>query len=103
MDQRPQADDPDLVALCRRHKVRRLDLFGSAANDSFDPSRSDLDFLVEFEPLEPRAYARAYFGLRRDLIALFDREVDLVTAPSLKNPYFREQVMAERRLLFEAA
>ena len=83
--------------------MRRLDLFGSATHEGFDPARSDLDFLVEFEPLEPRAYAKAYFGLRKDLMALFDREVDLVTAPSLKNPYFREQVMAERRLLFEAA
>ena len=102
-DERPKAGDPDLVALCRRHKVRRLDLFGSAANDSFDPARSDLDFLVEFEPFEAGGYFDAYFNLREGLEALFGRKVDLVTLPSLKNPYFREQVMAERRLLFEAA
>ena len=39
-----------LTDLCRRFGVRRLELFGSAATDAFDPSRSDLDFLVEFLP-----------------------------------------------------
>jgi len=99
----PRPDELALAALCRRHRVRRLDLFGSAAAGAFHPARSDLDFLVEFEPLEPVAYADAFFGLREDLQALFGREVDLVTLPSLKNPYFTRQVMAERRLLFEAA
>jgi len=40
----------ELRELCRRFHVRRLDLFGSATGDDFDPARSDLDFLVEFEP-----------------------------------------------------
>jgi predicted nucleotidyltransferase len=39
----------ELRALCRRFHVRRLDLFGSAARGDFDPERSDVDFLVEFE------------------------------------------------------
>ena len=41
----------ELKELCRRYRVRRLDVFGSAATSrGFDPQRSDLDFLVEFEP-----------------------------------------------------
>jgi predicted nucleotidyltransferase len=40
-----------LAELCRRFHVRRLEVFGSAARgEDFDPSRSDADFLVEFEP-----------------------------------------------------
>ena len=39
----------ELRELRRRFHVRRLELFGSAAGDDFDPARSDLDFLVEFE------------------------------------------------------
>ena len=39
----------EISALCRRYGVRRLELFGSAATEVFDPPRSDLDFLVEFE------------------------------------------------------
>lgn len=40
-----------LTELCRRHGVRRLDVFGSAARGiDFDPARSDTDLLVEFGP-----------------------------------------------------
>src|SRR4051794_32889922 len=46
-----------VAALCRRFNVRRLDLFGSAATGRFDPGHSDLDLLVEFEPMSPGAYA----------------------------------------------
>ena len=40
----------EIAALCRRHQVQRLDLFGSAATGDFDPESSDLDFLVTFLP-----------------------------------------------------
>jgi len=52
-------DDP-----CRKFRVRRLDLFGSATTGNSDPARSDVDLLVEFEAMPPGAYAAAYFGLR---------------------------------------
>lgn len=39
----------ELVELCRRHGVARLEVFGSAARGTdFDPQTSDADFLVEF-------------------------------------------------------
>jgi predicted nucleotidyltransferase len=94
------ANLPALRALCRRFHVRRLDLFGSAATGRFDPARSDLDFLVEFGDLPPGAYAKAYFGLLEGLQALFQREIDLLTEPSIENPYLRRQIEAERRPLF---
>ena len=38
-----------LIALCRRYDVGRLEVFGSAARGfDFDPAASDADFLVEF-------------------------------------------------------
>lgn len=96
-------DEMKLSALCRRFSVRRLDQFGSVGTDRFDPDRSDLDFIVEFEPLEPTNYADAYFGLREGLISLFGRPVDLVTEASLANPYFRSRVLADRQILFQAS
>lgn len=91
-----------LDALCRRFRVSRLDLFGSATHDGFDDERSDVDLLVEFEPMPSGGYADAYFGLREELKALFGREVDLVTEPALKNPYLRHRIVSERRTLFLA-
>ena len=92
----------ELSALCRRFGVRRLDLFGSAARGDFDPARSDLDFLYEFEPQPPGGYARAFFGLKESLELLFDRPVDLVSAAAIRNPYLRESIELTKAPLYEA-
>jgi predicted nucleotidyltransferase len=91
-----------LETLCRHFRVRRLELFGSAASKEFDPETSDLDFLVDFEELEPEAYADTYFGLLEGLSALFQRKVDLVMPSAVKNPYFLESIERSRTLLYAA-
>lgn len=88
--------------LCRRYQVRRLELFGSAAAGGFDPRSSDLDFLVEFKELEPDECADAYFGLLEELQKLFRRNVDLVVARAVKNPYLLESIQRSRALLYAA-
>lgn len=90
----------EIAALCRRFGVRRLDLFGSAATGRFDPAKSDLDFLVEFEEMPPGKYAKACFGLHEGLEQLFGRSVDLLTKPALANPYLRRQIESEKRILY---
>lgn len=92
----------ELEALCRRHGVRRLELFGSAATGEDRPVESDLDFLVEFDPLPPGGYADAYFGFLESLEDLFGRPVDLVVASAIKNPYFLEAVKRSKTLLYAA-
>ncbi|HEY5047031.1 MAG TPA: nucleotidyltransferase domain-containing protein, partial [Rhizomicrobium sp.] len=74
--------------------------FGSAARGEFDSVKSDLDFLVSFAPLPPARYADSYFGFRAELGRLFGRRIDLVTEPSIVNPWFRARVESERRNLF---
>lgn len=91
-----------LADLCRRHGVVRLELFGSAATGADDTAHSDLDFLVEFQPLPEGRYADAYFGLLEGLESLFDRPVDLVVTSAIKNRYFRESVDRTKTLLYAA-
>jgi len=93
-------DRPALEDLCRKFRVRRLNLFGSAATGTLDPARSDVDLLVEFEAMPPSAYAAAYFGLRAAAETLLGRPVDLVTEAALANPYLRRRIEGERRALF---
>ncbi len=90
----------ELERVCRRRRVHRIELFGSAARPDFDPARSDLDFLVTFQELDLDQYADAYFGLLEDLQALFQRPVDLVVASAIQNPYFRQAVESTRTLLY---
>jgi uncharacterized protein len=91
-----------VAALCRQYHVRQLALFGSALLGDFDPEHSDLDFLVEFEPLAPGTYADTYFDLIEALEQLFGRPVDLVIKSAIKNPYFRESVERNQALLYAA-
>ena len=92
----------EIATLCGRFSVARLEVFGSAADGTFDPGRSDVDFLVEFEPLGPGPLADAYFGLLAEFERIFQRKVDLVTLKAIRNPYFLRGVNETRRLLYAA-
>jgi len=91
-----------LADLCRRFHVRRLYVFGSAADDRFEPERSDLDFLVQMERREPTgSYADRFLDFAEALEQLFERRVDLVSEESIRNPYFRREVEATREIVYE--
>jgi predicted nucleotidyltransferase len=94
---------PEIVALCQRHHVRRLELFGSATGDGFRPAASDLDFLVEFAPLSSADHADSYFGLLHDLEDLFARQVDLLERGPIRNPYLLSSIDESKVVLYEAA
>jgi predicted nucleotidyltransferase len=92
-----------LKKLCRRFHVCQLELIGSAlASEEFNLKESDLDFLVEFQPLKPGEYADTYFGLLEALENLFARHVDLVMVRAVKNPYFLESINKNRKVLYAA-
>lgn len=93
----------EIAAACRRHRVRRLEAFGSAVTGGFDPLTSDVDLLVEFLPLRPGERADAYFGLLEDLQTILGRRVDLVMPRAIRNRYFHEAIRDSRKVLYVAA
>jgi predicted nucleotidyltransferase len=92
----------NLVAACGRFGVRRLEVFGSAATGDFDPSSSDIDFLIEFDDHSAKNLFYRYFGLKDALELLFGRSVDLVMVGALRNPYFIDSVNQTRELVYAA-
>ena len=82
----------EIAELCRKHHVRRLSVFGSAARDDFDPERSDVDLRIEFDSDAIDRYADNYFDLQDALEELFQRKVDILSSPTIHNPYFRNAV-----------
>ncbi|MBK6933392.1 MAG: nucleotidyltransferase domain-containing protein [Saprospirales bacterium] len=82
---------PGIAALCEKHGVSALFLFGSALTEHFRPD-SDLDFLVTFSQVSPAEYADNFFDFRDELSALFQRKIDLVESQTLNNPYFKKIV-----------
>jgi predicted nucleotidyltransferase len=94
----------ELRTLCRRFHVRRLEIFGSAARGTdFDPARSDLDFLVEFERNAAEALSlKSFFDFKEALEKLFGRSVDLIEPAAIKNPYLKASIERSRETLFAA-
>ena len=91
-----------IADICRRFRVRRLAVFGSAARGKdFDPERSDVDFLVAFEPTES-ASLDDYLALRDALAAAVGRTVDLVVESSVRNPFIRANIDRAAETLYGA-
>jgi uncharacterized protein len=93
----------EIEALCERHGVERLALFGSALRDDFDPETSDLDFSVKFSPMTPEEHAASYFGFVEDLEKLFGRRVDLVEIGAVRNPYLRRSIEEVQETVYATA
>ncbi len=90
----------EIAALRSRFGVQKLEVFGSAADGSFDPSRSDIDFLVEFSPDDVGSLFHRYFGMQQSLEELFGRKIDLLTASALRNPYLISAVNKSRKTIY---
>lgn len=90
----------EIAALCRSYRVRRLEVFGSAARArDFDPAYSDADFLVEFAP---DSDMQTYFELQTRLAELLGRPVDLVDPSTVRNPYIRAGIDRSREVIYGA-
>jgi len=93
----------DVRILCEKYRVKRLAVFGSAVKGTFDPKRSDLDFVVEFFP-QPRAgWGDVSYQLQEELETLFGRDVDLVERRNVRNPYFLKVLELSEHPLYDAA
>ena len=88
-----------IAEFCRHNRIHRLALFGSVLRDDFTPE-SDVDVLVVFEP-GTRVGLR-FFGMERELSEILGHKVDLNT-PGFLSKYFRDEVIAEAEVLYDAA
>jgi predicted nucleotidyltransferase len=93
-------DREALRAVCRRHRIRRLSLFGSVLQGT-SRSDSDVDLLVEFEPdAKPNLLTMAEIELELSPL-LEGRKVDLRTAQDLSR-YFRDEIVRTAQVQYEA-
>ncbi len=83
---------PEIEAICQRHHIRRLAVFGSYARGESRPE-SDIDVLVEFEK-DAKIGFLELARIQRELSELFQRSVDLVPVSGLKT-LIREEVLRE--------
>lgn len=77
-----EVPDEALGEMCRKWKIRRLELFGSARTGRLGPD-SDIDLLAEFEADEQWSLMDLA-GAEEEFALLFGRRVDLVDRKSLE-------------------
>jgi predicted nucleotidyltransferase len=94
---------PAIQQICLSHQVKYLWAMGSVLTDQFG-DHSDVDLLYELDrtAISDAAYLPNLDGFIEALLNLFEgRQIDLIHYPSLKNPYFIEEVEETKVLLYE--
>jgi predicted nucleotidyltransferase len=92
----------EIIALCDKHNISELYVFGSVLTDSFTKD-SDIDFLVRFGEVDLFEYFDNYMEFKESLESLFDRTVDLVEMQTLKNPILKRSIDNKKTLLYGRA
>lgn len=89
-----------LRAICLRHKIRKLSLFGSVLRDDFGPD-SDVDVLVEFQPGHTPGWE--IVDIQDELSNLFgERRVDMVN-PRYLNHRLKNRILGSTLVQYEAS
>ena len=76
--------------------------FGSVLRSDFDPQRSDVDVLVEFEPQVASSFAN-FLDLKEALEGLLRRPVDLVELHTIRNRRLRHYIEQSKSPVYAAA
>lgn len=85
---------------CQRWKIVEFALFGSVLRDDFSPD-SDVDVLLRFE--ENTGWSLYdVVDMKDELKTMFGREVDVVEKEAIRNPYRRNILLEERKVLYAA-
>lgn len=104
----------EIIRICRRYGVARLDLFGSGARGyDFDPETSDADFVFVLTPPLLPGLAKRVVGFHADLAEAMGRKVDLLRSDTpdgsaeerlrmIRNPYRRAAIGRDLETVYAA-
>lgn len=92
----------EIISLCKKHKVKAISVFGSAARNSMTAT-SDIDFLVQFsDDIDVLDYADNYFSFLEGLEQITGRKIDLLSVNSLRNPVLKQEINRSKIDLYAA-
>ena len=91
----------DVIAeFCRRWKIVRLELFGSALRDDFGPD-SDLDFLYTFA--DDASWGLDFVTIGDELSGIVGRPVDLISRRAVERSHNwirRKAILASAQVIY---
>lgn len=100
-----------IIALCKKHHVKKLYAFGSSMRNDFSEN-SDIDFLYEMDysdfnfsdlsniPYDPFLILHS---LKENLEILLNKKIDLIPNQDFKNRYLQEAIDKDKTLLYGSA
>lgn len=86
--------------LCQTHHVKKLYAFGSVLTQRFH-SKSDIDLLVELEPMTPLEKGETLLSLWEELEQLLGRKIDLLTDQPIKNQVLKQNIEKTKCMIYE--
>lgn len=92
---------PQIRAICLKHKVSRLYAFGSVTTGKFDDTTSDIDLIVELNETDPIIRGELLMNLWDSLEDLFGRSVDLISTQPILNPYLKATIDQSKVLIYD--
>lgn len=92
--------EDEFVKLCKDHGVTKMFAFGSSVTGNFNFEKSDIDIIVEIEEPDPVARGEKLISLWDKLEAFFNRKVDLLSNPVIRNPYLRQNIENSKVLIY---
>lgn len=98
MNANVQIDRNVIAEFCRKWRIRELSIFGSALREDFG-AKSDVDFLVSFEPGAPLDIDRL-LDMKEELETRLGRPVDLVEKEAMRNPWRRHEILRTRQVIY---
>jgi predicted nucleotidyltransferase len=94
---------PAIRELCQEFGVQKLEIFGSAVTERFDPAHSDVDFIVTYpEGYDVGPWARNHWELQSRLESVLGVSVDLIMSTAIRKPRFERRVRDSRTTLYAA-
>lgn len=93
----------EFKAVCAKHSVKNLYIFGSSVTDNFDINTSDIDLLVEIDDTNPIERGEKLMSLWDSFEDFFHRKVDLLTVSSIRNPFLQKSIDATKVLIYDGS
>ncbi|MFL5752544.1 MAG: nucleotidyltransferase family protein [Bacteroidia bacterium] len=92
---------PEIIRACRKYKVEKLYVFGSATTEKYKKS-SDYDFSVIMKDVTPIEQGNNFNNLYFELETILENKIDLVSERFLRNRFFIEELNKTKQLLYAA-
>ena len=95
-----EIDDSVIISLAKKYRVKELALFGSVLRNDFS-ELSDIDVLIEFD--DNKEYSLFdLFTIKDEFEKAFGKDVDLIEKNSIRNPYRRDNILKDAKVIYAA-